>query len=86
MSLAIDIDKVSAVCIGGEWELVADASFFLDSYEFVWNRGGERRDRMVHGGGASGICSTGFGFKTKGGSWIYGPLSAIQAVTTKELV
>jgi len=35
---------------------------------------------LLHGGGHSGICATGFEFKTTGGEHIAGPLSAIQAV------
>jgi|TARA_R110000824_G_scaffold372798_1_gene562989 hypothetical protein len=41
MSIAIDVDKVSAVLIGNQWfcvDKLADgrSSFDIDAYEFVW--------------------------------------------------
>lgn len=77
MSLAIDIDKVFKVLIGDEWHQVFDQSFLLDSYEYIWGETAE----MVHGGGNSGICATGFRFKADAaGTFISGPLSSIRAV------
>lgn len=73
MSLAIDTNTVTEVLIAGEWYAVENQSFDLDAYEFMWE------GDCVHGGGTSGVCSTGFGF-THQGATINGPLTAIQAV------
>lgn len=84
MSLAIDIDHVRAVLLAGSWYEVADASFGLDSYEYLWHSSPEARRRgdfqTVHGGGNSGVCATGFSFKTSDGDRLAGPLTAITAV------
>lgn len=84
MSLAIDIDHVTAVLLTAGWHDVANNSFTLDSYEYVWYAGQRARQNddpeIVHGGGNSSVCSTGFSFTTDDGSLIGGPLSAIQAV------
>lgn len=74
MSLAINTDHVTAVLLTDGWHDVTDASFDLDAYEYVW--AGER----MHAGGNSGICATGFSFKTLDGDDLSGPLTAIQAV------
>ena len=93
MSLAIDVDTVVAVLLADGWHEVFDNTFSLDSYEFLWSgREGasiqEARDdfdeydaEIVHGGGESGICATGFAMRTVEG-WIYGPLTSILAVRT----
>ena len=89
MSLAIDVDAVTAVLLADGWHEVADDSFSLDAYEFIWSgKGGVRaadmngdRDPMVlHGGGGSGVCATGYEFIDDGGEVIAGPLTAILAV------
>jgi hypothetical protein len=74
MSLAIDVDKVAAVLLAGDWYEVVEASFSLDAYEFIWG------EQLLHGGGRAGICSTGFSFKISGGALIAGPLDQITAV------
>ncbi len=85
MSLAIDVDSVSAVLLGDGWHTVADGSFLLDSYEFVW------QETLVHGGGDGGSCATGFcfleDFDDNAGeacrgdkARVSGPLTAILAV------
>jgi hypothetical protein len=82
MSLAIDIDRVQEVLIAGQWHTVewdstTKSTFLLDSYEYM------EGDYCVFGGGqneAAGIPSTGFAFREVGRGWVYGPLSAIQAV------
>jgi hypothetical protein len=56
VSLAIDIDKVSAVLLADGWHTVADDSLVIDSYEYVCG------DDLVHGRGDSGVCATGFCF------------------------
>ncbi len=76
MSLYIDVEKVTAVLIAGQWYPVVGNSFGLDSYEFHYG------DQVVHRGGQSDVCATGFAFQTDDRSteWISGPLTAIQAV------
>lgn len=74
MSLRIDIDKVTAVLLADGWHTVDDASFDCDAYEFMSGDG-----ELVHGGGQSGVCATGFGFNSEDAR-IYGPLTAILAV------
>lgn len=85
MSLAINIDHVTAVLIAGQWYDVADDSFDLDAYEYIWHRRNPNRypdddPQLMHGGGHSGICATGFVFRTKQGDRMAGPLTSIQAV------
>ncbi len=81
MSLAIDVDDVTAVLLADGWHQVADASFTLDSYEYLWAAGGPQDDPMIlHGGGRNGICAIGFDFEEKGSGRIAGPLSSILAV------
>jgi hypothetical protein len=94
MSLAIDVDTVTGVLLADGWHDVADASFNLDSYEFMWSGSHSKRvadlapDRdplVLHGGGQVGVCATGFEFRDPDGSLICGPLTAILAVRRKKL-
>jgi len=78
MSLAIEIGSVKSVLLGGTWHDVEKDSFTVDSYEFV------EGENIVHGGGDSGLCATGFEFKS-GGAVLSGPLTAIQAVSDKPM-
>lgn len=87
MSLAINVDKVDSVMLSdGAWyqveKLEADTSSFdLDAYEFV----APNMDQALHGGGANGVCATGFRFKNAHtGKMIAGPLTAIVAVQYQE--
>ena len=95
MSLAINIDKVNRVLLSDGWHDVYDESFTLDAYEYLWfpNEDTTSMDaEIVHGGGQSGVCATGFAFismikleeginqKVKRS----GPLTAIQAVETRD--
>jgi hypothetical protein len=87
MSLAIDVDTVTAVLLADGWHDVADESFELDSYEFLWSgRRGVKVEEvehdpiLLHGGGHSGICAAGFSFKTADGKTMCGPLSSVLAV------
>ena len=73
VSLNINVDKVQAVLLADGWHEVVGKSFDLDAYEFHDN------DVVVHGGGQSGVCATGFRFKTKDGV-LTGPLTAVLAV------
>lgn len=45
MSLAIDVDKVTAVLLADSWHEVAAASFALDSYEYILERPHHPGDR-----------------------------------------
>lgn len=78
MSLNIDVDKVTEVLLADGWHTVADGSFDLDSYEF------HHGDHVLHGGGRSGVCATGFTFRDANGESLFGPLTAILAVKTHE--
>ena len=89
MSLAIDIDTVTRVLLADDWHAVADQSFTLDAYEFLWSgqSGLKVKDlpdsyspMIMHSGGQSGVCATGFSFLTTDGSRMAGPLTAILAV------
>jgi hypothetical protein len=97
MSLGIDVDKVVRVLLADGWHDVHDNSFTLDSYEYLWWEGGSgpRADRdpmILHGGGRSGVCATGFAFTTlttpdgaarRVKRRMSGPLTAILAVEEK---
>lgn len=80
MSLLINAESVAAVLIAGEWHDCEPKSFTLDSYEFAEDDG---QDAFVlHAGGRSGVCATGFQFTDKRGATVYGPLTSVQAVRT----
>lgn len=80
MSLAIDVDKVVAVLLADGWHDVEDHSFSLDSYEYVWWPKGADDSQVVHGGGQSDVCATGFEFYESAFIKMAGPLTAILAV------
>jgi hypothetical protein len=92
VSLAIDVDTVTAVLLLDGWHKVSAKSFFIDSYEFLWSgQSGvtvekleqEHPDKdamLVHGGGQSGITAAGFSFTDGEGGHLSGPLSAVLAV------
>ncbi len=82
MSLAIEVDDVTDVLLD-QWYEVFDGSFALDSYEFIWGEHSDGKVNLMHAGGASGVCATGFYFKTpseNGPVAMAGPLTAIKAV------
>lgn len=83
MTLAINPDVVTAVILStGRYEC-EPGSFDLDSYEFVIPSKNPDRDGFVlHGGGKSGVCATGFSFHVPDGPRMYGPLTAVLAVET----
>ena len=65
MSLMIDVDKVSHVLLADGWHEVHDSSFTLDAYEYVWANDVQKKHGdfdLMHGGGKSGVCATGFTF------------------------
>lgn len=79
----IDVDKVEAVLLADGWHEVADQSFSLDSYEFVWANAHQRSTgdfTLMLGGGQSGICATGFAFQDPDGQTLAGPMTAVLAV------
>lgn len=76
MSLYIDVDKVTEVLLTDGWHTVADSSFNLDSSEYHYG------DMLLHGGGNSGVCATGFTFIDDQGKTLFDPLTAILAVNT----
>jgi hypothetical protein len=83
MSLAIDMNKITQVLLpDGEWYEVSDASFELDSYEFVWEN-----HVILGGGNCDGVVSTGATWKRSLGSMdirYVAPLTSIMAVRLKE--
>jgi hypothetical protein len=87
MSLAINPDGVLAVLISNEWIHVKPGTFDMDSYEYVVPSEASERDEdfVLHGGGNSGICATGFRFICSDGIFsgrtICGPLTSIKAVS-----
>lgn len=79
MSLAIDIDRVSAVLLADGWHSVHERSFDIDSYEFV------QGDHLRLAGGQSAlVCATGFAFTEYRGQGnivtVAGPITSILAV------
>lgn len=94
MSLCIDVNTVTRVLLADGWHDVADASFEIDAYEFVWSGSdrlvrdvgwsGSRDPIVLLGGGQSGICSTGFRFHTPDGRVVRtGPMTAVLTATTQ---
>lgn len=80
MSLRINTDSVVSVLLIDGWHDVYNSSFDLDAYEF--GIGGRDWD-LLHGGGDSNVCATGFSFLTDVRSRMSGPLTAVLAVRTK---
>ena len=77
MSLAIQCDNVKRVLLSDGWHTVYEDSFGLDSYEYLWG------DKVMHGGGNSNVCATGFVFQEKNKKKLKnlaGPLTSIFAV------
>jgi len=74
MSLYIEVDKITRVLLSDGWYEVHNESFTLDSYEFGYG------DEILHGGGQSRVCATGFAFLTDTKIRIAGPLTALLAV------
>ena len=68
MSLAIDVDNVVSLLIGGERMFVKSGTFTLDAYEFRF------------GDGDFAGSGLGYGFQTVEGGRYYGPIEAIQMV------
>lgn len=77
MSLAIQVDEITAVLLADGWHDVHGKSFDIDSYEFKSER------LLLHGGGRDGISASGFDFTAADGIRLTGPLSSILAVRRK---
>ena len=82
MSLAIDVDTVTAVLLADGWHDVIDDSFDVDAYEFEEKIGEGEDPRILHGGGQSGISDSGFVCRTSQGM-ICGPLTSLLAVKVR---
>ena len=85
MSLAIEINRVAEVLIGGTWYRVemnneSGSTFVLDSYDFVpaGTPGAQDADGAAEASKGNGP-PLGFGCMSNG-QMMFGPLSAIQAV------
>ena len=85
MSLAIPVGEVRRVLLADGWHDVAPAagskglsSFKLDAYEYVDDEssGGQKL--------AAGMPTPGFSFHEDGGGQLYGPLTSILAVDTRQ--
>ena len=68
MSLAIDVNNVVSLLIGGERMFVKSGTFTLDAYEFRF------------GDGDFAGSGLGYGFQTVEGGRYYGPIEATQMV------
>ena len=85
MSLAIDVNTVTAVLLPDGWHNVADRSFDIDSYEFVeHHRPDPHRytQALLSEGGEPLIPASGFRFIEDDGDAtpIEGPLTSVLAV------
>ncbi len=84
MSLGLDVDKVTAVLLRDGWYVVADTSFALDSYEFVWGEAGHQL--LLSGGQDLHTSSVGFEFygyklgEKESRSWYAGPVQHVYAI------
>ena len=95
MSLAIEVTEVLRANVRGIWHDVdlykknnkLLSSFCIDAYEFVKSYGTNgiplADPYLVHGGGQSDICPTGFSFvDADTGLTVSGPLTSLDAVMT----
>jgi hypothetical protein len=74
MSLGIQLDEIKHVLLADRWHEVEEASFALDTYEFM------EGDQAVARGDGQLITVAGFMFREPGGQIVAGPLSSILAV------
>jgi hypothetical protein len=95
MSLAIEVDDITHVLLADGWHTVHDASFGIDSYQFMWREGmgdgpilegGQEKHIAAagHRGSTSRehIAAAGFSF-TEGDHVLCGPLTSVLAVKVK---
>ena len=86
MSLAIDVDAVTAVLLADGWHPVHEQSFDVDSYEFVGPHPDQDHNFVLLAGGQENLIpARGFSFYEAREDLgqivaIYGPLTAILAV------
>jgi hypothetical protein len=75
VAVVLDADPWKSSDLGLAGRVVHGKTFVLDDFDFT------HAGRRVHGGGDSGVCSTGFSFVTdQAGSRIAGPLTSILAL------
>ena len=55
MSLAINIDKVTAVLLPDGWHKVVNESFDIDCFEYIQERGDDKDPRIFSVGNAGGM-------------------------------
>ena len=95
MSLAIEVDDITQVLLADGWHTVDDASFGIDSFEFMWREGmgdspslGGGQEKQIAAAGHRGstarehIAAAGFSF-TEGDHVVCGPLTSVLAVKVK---
>jgi hypothetical protein len=95
MSLAIEVDDITHVLLADGWHTIHDASFGIDSYEFIWGEGmgdspmlGSGQEKHIAAAGHRGstsrehIAAAGFSF-TEGDHILCGPLTSVFAVKVK---
>jgi hypothetical protein len=75
MSLAIDVDIIEKVLLADGWHEVADASFQVDTYEYV--HGGRA---VLSAGQVEGLTSSGAQWREPSGTIVACPITAILAV------
>lgn len=83
MSIAIEIDNVSAVLLRDGWHEVLNKSFEIDAYEFIHHNDPESQDYEVRVGGGEldGISAKGAKWQNAtDGTWIACPLNEIKAL------
>lgn len=92
MSLKIDPAEIIAALLADGWHDVEPNSFDIDSYEFVVPAPDDPgpleddEDFVMHGGGQSGVCASGFFFvERKTASRFAGPLTSLLAIRLKGL-
>ena len=95
MSLAIEVDDITQVLLADGWHTVDEASFGIDSYEFIWREGMDDNPMLAggqekhiaaagHRGSTSRehIAAAGFRF-TESDHVLCGPLTSVLAVKVK---
>jgi hypothetical protein len=95
VSLAIEVDDITHVLLADGWHIVHDASFGIDSYEFMWGEGmgdspmlGGGQEKHIAAAGHRGstsrehIAAAGFSF-TEGDQVLCGPLTSVLAINVK---
>jgi hypothetical protein len=90
MSLAINVDRVTAVLLADGWHRVYGKSFDVDAYEFIAGKCDSRGDAVVvlAGGQCEGVASAGAIWEERGARaellWVACPLTSILAMKVAE--